>query len=176
MSTSHRTQIDTDKSSSNVHPFRSVPHSEITQIHTDSELSYQFQSTCSSSPPALASKSVYREHSTFVNTVPCQPMALSITTSFLPVSLSSLISPLLFLFHRQLCPRSRQCPHISSAHSHAVLPQKIIPSSLIGGTRKEGSSATSDSPAQPAPGIAQSSHHLQTLGRKPYSISRGNVC
>lgn len=60
--------MDTDKSSSNVHPLRSVPHSEITEIHTDRKLPYQFQSTCSSSPPALASKSVYREHSRLVNT------------------------------------------------------------------------------------------------------------
>lgn len=61
--------MDTDKSNSNVHLLRSVPQSEITQIHKDSEFPYQFQSTCSSSPPALASKSVYREHRRLVNTV-----------------------------------------------------------------------------------------------------------
>lgn len=38
--------------------------------NSHSELPYQFQSTCSSSPPALASRSACREHSRCVKTTP----------------------------------------------------------------------------------------------------------
>lgn len=96
----------------------------------------------------------------------CQPMALSITTPFLLLSPFPPVSLLLCLCHGQPCPSCRQCPCMCPAHSHAVLPQNLIPFSLADSTRKEGSSATGDLPARPAPGIAQFSHHLQTLGER----------
>lgn len=138
--------------------------------NSPSELPYQFQSTCSSSPPALSSRSACREHSRCVNTAPAllTPQGRSpVYNHPLPATQSSPawseVAPYpssSACSHGQSCPSYNPVPCVCPARGCAVLPQHLIPSSL------SSSSATRDSPARPTPGIARSSHHLQALGEK----------
>lgn len=173
--TSHRTQLGTDvpKYGSNVHLLRSAPtqRDHPTSHGWQAPLPVPVHLLIQSSSPRQQVSLQRAQQSCEHRPQHCQPMALSITIPFL-LFLLFLLKLKLFCVPPPLpVPRTvpSQLQTMCSRVQHTIMlccHKTSSPSSLAGSTRKEGSSTTRDSPTQPAPGIAQFSHHLQTLGEK----------
>lgn len=109
--------------------------------NSPSELPYQFQSTCSSSPPALSSRSACREHSRCVNTSPALPAPRGHSPVYNHPLPAIQPSPAWFKVapypsssacsHGQSCPSYNPVPCVCPARGCAVLPQHLIPHPFV---------------------------------------------